>query len=159
MTTLVPLRKTSPAKAFTTGFGGFGEFDRIFDNFFKNAVTNLDVSAPALTDMVLRMDIGETDKSYTVTAELPGVDGKDVEISLSDGVLEISGEKQSEEETKDKTFHRVERSYGSFRRSLKLPADADEKKIDAQMKNGVLEIEIGKIEEATKESRKIKIRS
>ena len=151
---LVPIRKSrTPANYMA----GFEDFDRIFDNFFKNALTNMSVPAAPVGSMALRMDVSETDKSYVVEAELPGIVEKDIDLTVKDGVLTISGEKQSEEKTEGKTFHRVERSYGSFQRSLQLPADADEDKVKAHMKNGILEIEIGKVKEAKKEAKRISI--
>lgn len=154
---LVPFRKsyqTSPS--YSTGFT---EFDRLFDGMFRNALTNLAVPSPSLTDLSVRMDVSETDTAYIVKAELPGVEEKDVEVTLDDGILTIAGEKHAEKEEDGKTFHRVERSYGSFRRSLSLPADADENAISAQVKHGVLKIEIGKAKEPAKTARKIDIKT
>lgn len=151
---LVPFRKTQQGLLA----GGFDDFDRVFDNFFKNALTNLSVPAVAAGDVALRMNVSESENAYHVEAELPGVDEKDVELTLKDGILTLSGEKQSESETKDKKFHRIERTYGSFRRSLQLPADADENGVEAHMKDGVLAIEIGKIKEAQKEAKRIDIK-
>lgn len=152
---LVPFRK-SHTPAFSTGFG---DFDRLFDGMFRNALTNLSAPAPSVTDLAIRMDVSETGKAYLVKADLPGVDEKDLEITLEDGILTIAGEKQSENEEEGKTFHRIERSYGSFRRALSLPADADENAISAHMKNGVLKVEIGKTKEARKSSKRIEIQT
>lgn len=152
---LVPFRK-SHAPAFSTGFE---DFDRLFDGMFRNALTNLSVPAGSVTDMALRMDVSETGSAYIVKADLPGVEEKDVEVTLDDGILTISGEKHAEKEEEDKTFHRIERSYGSFRRSLSLPADADEGSISAHVKNGVLKIEIGKTRQAQKTARKIEVQA
>lgn len=155
--TLVPFRRQqrSPA-AFGTGFE---DFDRLFDGLFRNALTNLAAPGPALTDLAVRMDVSETDKAYIVHAELPGIEEKDIDVTLTDGILTISGEKKSESEDKSRTWHRVERSYGSFRRALSLPADADENGVTARMKHGILEIEIAKTREAEKPVRKISIQS
>ena len=152
---LVHFRK-SPTPAFSTGVS---EFDRLFDGMFRNALTNLSVPAPSVTDLAVRMDVTETDKAYIVKADLPGVEEKDVEITLDDGVLTVAGEKQSEKEEEGKTFHRIERSYGSFRRSLSLPADADENAISAHVRHGVLKIEIGKTKEAPKSTKRIEVKA
>lgn len=149
---LIPFRKQTPAYV-----GGFDEFDRLFDRFFGNALTNLAAPSPSVTDLALRLDVGETDKAYTVKADLPGVEERDVEVTLNDGVLTLSGEKRHEAETEGKVFHRIERSYGSFRRSLALPVDADENAIRAAMKNGVLAIEIGKKKLPEKTVKKIDV--
>ncbi len=130
------------------------EMDRIFDSFFGVAFNRTSaMSAP------LNLDVAETDKSYVVTAELPGLEQKDIDLTIADGILTLKGEKRQEEESGDKTFHRTERSYGSFKRILQLPSDADEQKVNATMKNGVLEIEIGKNEKAEPSARKIDIKT
>lgn len=136
------------------------EFDDIFENFFRGF-------SPAIREsnddslLAPRIDVTETDKAFNLTAELPGVEEKDVDVSLSGNVLTIKGEKKSEYEEKDekKNYHRVERSYGSFQRSLTLPEEVDQAKIDASFKNGVLTIEIPKTAEKTPEIQKIKVKS
>lgn len=153
---LVPFRKSYTGPAFSTGFA---DFDRLFDGMFRNALTNLSAPSASLTDLAVRMDVSETDKAYLITADLPGVEEKDVEVTLDDGILTISGEKHAEKEEEGKTFHRVERSYGSFRRSLSLPADADENAISARVRHGVLNIEIGKTKETPKTARKIQVQA
>ncbi len=153
---LVPFSRRSRAPVFSTGFE---EFDRMFDGLLRNALTNISVPAASLTDMAVRMDVGETETAYHVRTDLPGVEDKDVEITLTDGILTIAGEKKQETEEEGKTFHRIERSYGSFRRTLSLPADASENDIKASMKNGVLEIEIGKAKQPEKTVKKINIQS
>jgi len=152
---LVPFRKSH-----THAFGaGFEDFDRLFDGMFRNALTNISTQAPSVTDLSVRMDISETKDAYVVKADLPGVEEKDVEVTLDDGVLTVSGEKQSEKEEDGKTFHRVERSYGSFHRSMSLPTDADENAISARAKHGVLEVKIGKKKETPKTARRINVRA
>ena len=154
---IVPYKRTP--RNTVSARSGYDDFDRIFDNLFKNALTNMAVTSPSVTDLSLKLDISETEKAYYVHAELPGVEEKNVDIEVNDGVLTVSGEKQSQSEEEGKTFHRVERSYGSFKRAMQLPADADEDKIKARMKNGVLEIEIEKQKEAQKKTRKIEVKS
>lgn len=152
---LVPFRKShTPAFA-----AGFEDFDRLFDGMFRNALTNLSAPAGSVTDLALRVDVSETDKAYIVKADLPGIEEKDVDVTLDDGILTISGEKRAEAEEEGKTFHRIERSYGSFRRSLSLPADADETAVSAHVKHGVLKIEIGKTKQAQKTARKIEVQT
>jgi HSP20 family protein len=92
------------------------------------------------------VDIYETDSEIIVKAEIPGVDKKDIELSLEENVLTLKGERQFEKETKDENYHRIERAYGSFSRSFSIPAVVDEKKIEADYKEGVLTIRLPKTE-------------
>jgi HSP20 family protein len=150
-------------RALTTGgydpFRPFrSQFDRLFEDFFGDygaPATRGEAAAPAISPS---LDIAETDKAYEIAVELPGVEEKDLDVSVSDGVLAIKGEKRSESEEKDKNFHRVERSYGSFERRLTLPAEADAEKIDANFANGVLTVTIPKTEGAKETVRKISIK-
>lgn len=151
---LVPFHRTHTPSRRTSGFD---EFDRIFDNFFKNALTNINAPTLSVTDLAVKLDVSETDTSYLIHAELPGVAEDEIELTLSENVLTLSGEKQQESEEEGKNFHRVERNYGSFKRVMQLPSDADEGSVSAKMKNGVLNIEIGKVKEAEKETKRIKI--
>lgn len=90
------------------------------------------------------VDIQETEKEYLIKAELPEVDKEHVKIEMLDGVLTIRGERQQEKEEKGKTFHRMERSFGTFVREFALPAEVDASKIEAQFKAGVLNIHLPK---------------
>ena len=103
------------------------------------------------------VDVQETDKEYLVKAELPEVKKDDVKITIDDGVLSIEGERRLEKEEKDKKFHRMERSYGKFVRCFDLPDDADEKKIAADFKDGVLSVHIAKGETAKPRSIEVKV--
>lgn len=136
------------------------EMDRVFDNFFSDALPRVPFGMlPTMMPSTLDLDVAETDKAYLITAELPGLEDKDIDLTLSDGILTLKGEKKQEEETEGKTFHRIERRYGSFQRVLQLPGDADDKAVKATMKNGVLQIEIGKNEKAKLSSKKIAIKA
>ena len=90
-------------------------------------------------------------------AEVPGMDPKDIDISLSDGLLTIKGEKKQEREEKEENYHLVERSYGAFTRSIRLPKEVQSDKISASYKNGVLKVTLPKSEEAKKKEIKIKL--
>ena len=94
------------------------------------------------------VDIRETDGALLVQAELPGIDKKDIHVEVRDGVLTISGERRYEKDVKEENVHRVERAYGRFSRSFVLPAHVDADKVDARMKNGVLEVRLPKEESA-----------
>ena len=125
------------------------EMNRLFDDFFGGRVLEpfgalgegWDVFSP-------QVDVVETDKEIRVSAELPGLDDKDVEVSLSRDVLTISGEKKQEKREKGRDYYRAERSYGSFRRSIPLPAEVDADKVDAVFNKGVLTITLPKKAEA-----------
>jgi len=98
------------------------------------------------------VDIRETDESLVLQAELPGIEKKDMKIEVKDGVLTISGERRYEKETTEKNVHRIERAYGKFTRSFSLPTNVDAEKVDAAMKDGVLEVRLSKRESARSKS-------
>ncbi len=102
------------------------------------------------------VDIRETDDALLVQAELPGIEKKDVELEIKEGVLTISGERRYEKDVNEDNVHRIERSYGSFSRSFSLPNNIDTEKVQASMKNGVLEIRLPKRESAKAKSITIK---
>ena len=102
------------------------------------------------------LDVSETEGAYQVHAELPGVAKEDVTITLENNTLSISGEKKREEEQKGKGWHRVERSYGSFQRSIALPKGVDADKAEATFKDGVLTLHIPKSEKAKPKTLKVK---
>ena len=105
------------------------------------------------------VDVSETDKAYEITAELPGMDEKNVEVKLANGSLTIKGEKQDEKEEKKKDYHMRERSYGSFERSFQVPDGVDADKIEANFKKGVLTVILPKSAEAQKAEKKITVKS
>ncbi|WP_281983905.1 Hsp20/alpha crystallin family protein [Azonexus hydrophilus] len=138
------------------------EIDRLFDDAFRGFgfPTLASPRWPSELPGMLRpaLDIQETDKQYTIALEVPGVEEKDIQITLDNDVLVVRGEKRQEQEKKDGGFHRIERSYGSFQRALNLPADANQDAIKAAFKNGVLSITIDKREAgAPKQGRSIPI--
>ena len=126
----------------------------LFDRFFD------DWDLPALfsekSEWNPAFDITENDKEFAVTAELPGIDIKDVEISISDGVLSVKGEKKHETEEKNEGYHRIERRYGSFHRSFRIPGKVEPDKVDASYKDGILKVLLPKAEET--ETKKIEIK-
>ena len=98
----------------------------------------------ALADWAPSVDISETEAAYLIKGEIPGVKKEDVKITIQDGMLTIQGERKQEKEEKGKKFHRVECSYGSFMRSFRVPDDADEGKVKAEFKDGMLNITLPK---------------
>lgn len=121
------------------------EMDRLFDDFFNGLGLSPSFSRSGSV-LKPRLDLSATDKEYTVSLEIPGVSEKDVNLELVHDTLIIRGEKKQKREEKKKNFYRLERSYGSFQRTLSLPEDADRDNIKADFKNGVLNITIPRME-------------
>jgi HSP20 family protein len=122
------------------------EVDRLFDDFGRGFPTLSWPTFPSIgkQDMMPSMDVTETDKEIELTAELPGLEEKDVQVNLADNVLTIRGEKKAEKEEKDKNYHLVERSYGSFERSIELPEGIDPAGIKASIAKGLLKVTVPK---------------
>lgn len=133
------------------------EIDRVFDRFFRDPFgTSLAEAFGGWTGW-LRTDLSESDDEVIVRAELPGVDAKDVEINVTGNTLTISGEKKEEREDKQRNYRYVERQFGSFRQSVRLPGYVDPDQVDATFKNGVLRVKIAK--KADAKPRKIEVKS
>ena len=131
------------------------EIDRLFEDFPMRMPrirmeTGFQLAVPAL-------EMTETKKAYKVTAELPGLEAKDVEVSVEDGMLRIAGEKRAERDEDEKGYRLSERSYGAFERLVRLPAGAEADKIKARYRHGVLTISIPKDGEETGRSRRIAV--
>lgn len=110
----------------------------------------------ATAEWLPAIDIQETEKEYMFKAELPEVKKEDVKVTLQDGLLAIQGERLQEKEEKGKKFLRVEREYGSFLRTFAMPPDADEKKISADFKDGLLQVHVPKTEKPPQKSIEVK---
>ena len=104
-----------------------------------------------------RSTFTEDSKEYTIKAELPGLTKENVKVTVEDGVLEIAGERKEEKEEKDKKHHRIESSYGSFRRSFTLPEDSSGEKVSAEFKDGVLKVHLPKDQTAKQKSVEVKV--
>ena len=102
------------------------------------------------------MDITKDDKQYLIKAELPDLRKDDVKVTVEGGVLTISGERKFEKEEKDKKYHRIERAYGTFTRSFSVPDDADDSKVSAEFKDGLLTV-LAKSEKARPKSIDVKV--
>jgi HSP20 family protein len=136
-------------------FGSFRhEMERLFDTFGREMAWPRELGGAKMAPTV---DVSETDKELRIDAELPGVDQKDVEVMVNDNVLTIKGEKKAEKEDKKKDYHMVERSWGSFSRSLTLPFSPDPSKAKADFKKGVLTVTLPKPPEAESKTQKIAI--
>jgi HSP20 family protein len=130
------------------------EMNRLFDDFFTGWPERRSLMegewAPSL-------DIAETDAEVVVTVELPGVKQEDVEVTITNDVLTLKGEKKEEKEIKKENYHRVERSHGSFHRSVSLPTGVQGEKAKASYKDGVLKVAVPKVEAAKPKQIKIGI--
>jgi len=134
------------------------EMDRLFDDFGTSGWP-VPGAMRLMADMppIPAMDLVESDGGYEITAELPGIDPKDVDLKVSGDMLTLKGEKREESETRDDNRHVSERRYGSFQRTLRLPPDANSDRIEARTANGVLKVTIPKSEEAKAKEKKIEI--
>ncbi|MCA1408325.1 Hsp20/alpha crystallin family protein [Ensifer sp. IC3342] len=142
------------------------EIDRLFEEFVPTLWRH--PSAPTLMRRMPRLsewnvapavDLAETDKGYEITAELPGIDEKDIAVTISNGTLGIRGEKQEVKEEKDKEYVVSERRYGSFQRTFRLPEGVDADNVAATFSKGVLTVTLPKTPEAQQNERKIEIKA
>jgi HSP20 family protein len=106
-----------------------------------------------------QIDVVDTDKEIKVSAELPGLDEKDIEVSLTKETLTIKGEKKEEKEEKGKDYYRSERSYGSFTRAIPLPVEIDAENVTASFKKGVLTVNLPKTKQAINETKKVSVKA
>jgi HSP20 family protein len=127
------------------------EIDRLFDGFSRNFA-----GFPS-HEVMPSMDLSETDKEIEITAELPGLEEKDIQLNLTDNVLTIRGEKKNEREETKKDYHLVERTYGSFTRAVQLPEGVSADSIKAVMSKGVLKVTVPK--PAPAQTKKIDIKA
>lgn len=135
------------------------EMDRVFGRFERDwPLPSLFGRNGRSAVMVPELDVREDASSITIEAELPGVEEKDVSVTLANGVLTIKGEKKQQKEEKGESYHLTERSYGSFQRSLRLPDTVDDAKVEARFDKGVLKVTAAKKPEAVKAQRSIEIK-
>ena len=142
------------------------DMDRLFDRFARGfglpslrSIAELEPPWRSFMFSAPPIDMSEDDKAYKVSAELPGLDAKDVEVSVSGDRLVLKGEKRQQQEEKNKNYYLSERTYGSFERSFELPVSVDRDKIAADFSRGVLTITIPKTAEVQKQQKKIEIKS
>ncbi|MEX0344633.1 MAG: Hsp20/alpha crystallin family protein [Rhizobiaceae bacterium] len=138
-----------------------GRFRQEMDDFISNFTSGIPESpfAIALENRGFAVDIAETNGDIEVTAELPGIESDDVEVTVEGGSLVISAEKQAEKKSEDKNWQRVERSYGSFRRVIPLGFVPELDTLEAELKKGVLHVKIPKPAEAKPEAKKIAVKA
>ena len=136
-------------------FGEVSSLRKEMDNLWSHFLGETSFPGSVSQEWMPTVDVSETEDQLLIKAELPGLDAKDVSVSLSGDMLTIKGKKEHEEEKKDEYFHRSERYYGSFQRTFRLPAKVKPEEVDATFKKGVLQIALRK----TEESKKRKLRS
>lgn len=129
------------------------QVDRLFGDFFGRFPLERRVQAIGYPSV----DVEETKDSVIVTAELPGINKKEINITLGEDTLTVSGEKKREKEEKGRTFYRAERSYGSFERTIPLPCEIETNKAKAAFENGILTINLPKSEKAKRKEVSVKI--
>ena len=156
-----PMAGGAPVSRYRDPFAEMrAEMDRLFDTFlgrgFFGRPAPSGSAEPAVT-LAPNIDIRENDKEIIVEAELPGIDEKDIQVAVRDGVLSLKGEKKSERDEKKDTYHVIERSYGRFERAFELPDSVDEEHIKAEFNKGVLRVVVPKRPEAVKAEKKIPI--
>ena len=128
---------------FDALLGAQEDLNRLFRRGWLRSPGDEIAQAGAWTPAV---DIYETEDSLVVEAELPGVDPKNIDVSVDEGVLSLKGERKLEKEVKEENYHRVERAYGMFQRSVRLPSDVDADAIKANYESGVLKVSVPKVE-------------
>jgi HSP20 family protein len=116
------------------------EMDRLFERFWEGDFPEF----PAMGDWAPALDVSETKEAVVVKAEVPGMDPKDIQLSLQDQTLVLKGEKKQAKEEKEEHYYRAERSYGAFVRTVRLPANVDASKVAAAFKNGLLTVTLPK---------------
>jgi len=133
--------------------------DRLNRAFARGPLGRLAADGDALTvfDWAPSVDIVETPEEFQIKAELPEVKREDVKVSVDAGVLRIEGERKQEKEEKGKKYHRVERSYGSFLRTFALPDNVDDRNVQAEFKDGILNVRLRKAEKSKPRSIEVKV--
>jgi HSP20 family protein len=153
------LVKAEPTKAISP----LEEMERWFEDVFRKPFSLLRpswfprVRFPEIEEITPTVDVFEEGDDVVVKAELPGMGRENIDVKVTDDAITISGEKKKEEKVEKKNYYRMERSYGSFTRSLRLPAEVQSEKATAKFKEGVLEVRIPKTEEAKKKEKKVLI--
>jgi HSP20 family protein len=144
-----------------------GEMDRLFDRFgsgfgFQSLRRMFDIEPAwrsSFSFSTPAIDMSEDEKAYKISAELPGIDAKDIDVSVTGDMLVLKGEKRQEKEEKDKNYHFSERSYGSFQRAFELPASVDRNYVAADFSKGVLTITLPKTAEGQRPAKKVEVKS
>ena len=164
MKELIPWKKNNDRLAVRRRemdpFGELGQqIDQIFNGLLGDWTGRINILDRRLSNFMPEVDVTETGKEVRVTAELPGMEEKDLEVSLIDGALTIRGEKHEEHEEEKGEYYHSERQYGAFERMISLPSEVDADKAKASFKKGVLKITLPKTKEAQSSRRVIPVES
>jgi HSP20 family protein len=135
-----------------------GEMDRLLDSFFREPFGMSEWPQWATGKWSPAVDVAENDKELTIRAELPGIEPKDLDVTVTGNQLVISGEKRESSEHDGKDFHHSETRYGSFRRTIPLPEGVDTENVDAQYANGVLTLHLPKTAPAAQKRIEVKVK-
>ena len=138
-------------------YDSFLDLQKHMNNLFGDIFDDSSLMATSSGSFVPKFNISETDTAFEVSAELPGLEEKDIDISIEKNILSIEGEKNFEEEKNEKNYHLTERRYGSFKRSFSLPENLALDKVEAKFNNGVLTMHLPKTDEGKKKVTKVKI--
>ncbi len=131
------------------------QLNRIFNKFPSRTEPGRELLT--LADWQPNVDISETDTAYLIKGEIPGVKKEDIKVNIENGMITMSGERKQEKEETNKKFHRIERSYGSFMRSFRLPDNVDESAIKAEFKDGMLNVTMPKSTQAKTKSTNVTV--
>jgi HSP20 family protein len=130
---------------------------RFFLGGFPNRIGNGEIPSLTVADWSPEVDISEDDHGYLLKADLPEMKKDDVKVTVEDGVLSVSGERKLEKEDRKKKFHRIERCFGTFRRTFTLPEDADSTKVTAEFRDGVLKVHLPTTTTAKSKATQVKV--
>ena len=167
ITDLIPWRKNEsrvPVKRWSEDdelFDRRSRMNRVFDDFFERPFSLVPFFGDSSIwgDFAPCVDVSETDKEITVSVELPGMQPEDINVTLDRNNLMISGEKHAEKEEKGERYYQLERSYGSFRRTIPLPTEVDQGRVDANFRRGVLKVKLPKTAKAQEKSGRITVKT
>mgnify|MGYP000296171002 CR=1 FL=1 len=136
------------------------EMNRLFDEFYTSpfSLAPFENLWEGEGSFMPQVDVSETDKAFTITADLPGMDEKDIQVSVANNVISISGKREAEKTEKGRNYYHVERSYGSFHRDIPLRADIDEDKVEASFDKGVLTVTAPKLPSAVENVKRVQIK-
>jgi HSP20 family protein len=135
------------------------EMDELFNSYIPSLPSFGRTDGGQALAMPTKLDFSETDDAIELVMDVPGIERKDIDISLSESGVKISGKREEKKEEKGRNFHRMERAYGAFERLVPLPCEVNAAKVDAKLKDGVLSITLPKSETARQPAKKITIKA
>jgi HSP20 family protein len=159
MSFLIRRRANVPARPETQAVDSLQQsINEMFNDFWTGAPLAKRWEGAGSTDYVPQLDLKETATTFEVFAELPGVKKEEIELNLQDNTLTLKGEKRFEKKEEKEGWHRIERSYGAFHRTIEFPSEIDEEKVRADFKDGILTVTVEKASDHVRKNRKIEIR-